>query len=297
MEAMDTTETPAKKSPNNNIIKSDKITIRKAPYLLVYTYKGHNLTKTINTCLGNNPNIDMDRFLKNLLICLTKTEQGIEEDKESGKLKKDKNARQRRYQAAVLAAEHTWKGMDSEEYFKKAKTTPGNTPKAKKGQSSNQKGSKTLDNTVDLVSPNEEEKTKKRKYDDLDTDYSSDDDSVPATCDEKTRVIIKLKNKKIITTKKLLKGAEARNSTMKQEVRDIRGQFDEEKTKHTKEKETLTKTIQEINAEKLAREKDLADKEIKLNIKERKIEEEEKKLVNKEKKIEEDEKNGQWPLT
>ena len=167
---MDTSE-KQKETPKKNILKSDKITIRKEPYLLVYTHKGHNLTKTINTVIGNNKNINMDRFLKNLLVCLNKAEKGIDDDAASGKLEKDKNARQRRYKYAGIAAEHTWKGLDSEEYFKKGKTTPCNTPKTKKIQSSTPK--KGMNDTVDLVSPNESKKTRKRRHDDLDTDYSS----------------------------------------------------------------------------------------------------------------------------
>ena len=62
-------------------------------------------------------------------------------------------------------------------------------------------------------------------------------------------------------TKKLLKGKEARSKNLRQELRDMRERCDKEKT-------ILNKTIADIEADKRDREKDLAEKEINLNLRE-----------------------------
>ena len=56
--------------------------------------------------------------------------------------------------------------------------------------------------------------------------------------------------------------------------------------KSANKKNDLNKTIKNIEAEKEAREKDLADKEINLKVKEKKIEEKGKTLASKERKLE-----------
>ena len=83
----------------------------------MWTQKGDNLTRTINTVLANNAEIDMDLFLRNLLVTLTRAEEGIES--EGLRVGDQKLAWQRRYDAAKRAAEHTWRRQDSEDYFRK----------------------------------------------------------------------------------------------------------------------------------------------------------------------------------
>ena len=112
-EEMDTTEQPCRRVVT---MSTQKILIRAEP-LCVWTQKGDNLTRTINTVLSNNAEINMDLFLRNLLVTLTRAEEGIEN--EGLRVGDQKLAWQRRYDAAKRAAEHTWRRQDSEEYFRK----------------------------------------------------------------------------------------------------------------------------------------------------------------------------------
>ena len=81
---------------------------------------------------------------------------------------------------------------------------------------------------MDLVSPecgqSPDLKTKKRNHDNLDTDYSSDDDRVPSECDECSKTVIKNKNKKIRITKQLLKGKKEETKNLRNELRELDGQ-------------------------------------------------------------------------
>ena len=195
----------------------------------VWTQKGDNLTRTINTVLGNNKDINMDLFLRNLLVTLTRAEEGIQN--EGLRVGDQKIARQRRYDAAKRATEHTWRRKDSEEYFKKRdkKDTKRSTKKEKTQKATpTRKKTGSLNRTVDLVSPecgqSPDLKTKKRNHDNLDTDYSSDDDRVPSECDECSKTVIKNKNKKIRITKQLLKGKKEETKNLRNELRELEGQ-------------------------------------------------------------------------
>ena len=224
-EEMDTTEQPCGRSVT---MSTQKILIRAQP-LAVWTQKGDNLTRTINTVLGNNEDINMDLFLRNLLVTLTRAEEGIQN--EGLRVGDQKIARQRRYDAAKRATEHTWRRQDSEEYFKKRdkKDTKRSTKKEKTQKATpTRKKTGSLNRTVDLVSPecgqSPDLKTKKRNHDNLDTDYSSDDDRVPSECDECSKTVIKNKNKKIQITKQLLKGKKEETKNLRNELRELEGQ-------------------------------------------------------------------------
>ena len=226
----------------------------------------------------------MHLFLRNLLVTLTRAEEGIEN--EGLRVGDQKLAWQRRYDAAKKAAEHTWRRQDSEEYFRKRdKKDAKKSKKKEKTQKVTPTRKKTgsLNRTVDLISPERGQspdlRAKKRNHDDLDTDYSSDDDRVPSECDEHSKTVIKNKNKKIRITKQLLKGKKEETKNLRNELRELRD-------KSAKERNNLNKTIETIEAEKEAREKDLADKEINLKVKEKKVEEKGKTLAYKEKKLE-----------
>ena len=94
--------------PKDNVIANDAIILRKVP-LRVYNKKG-------KTVLSNNKGMDQQKYFKNLMVTMTRAEEGIKEDQELGKLDEDipKVAQQRMYKAAKIAAEHTWKGQDSD---------------------------------------------------------------------------------------------------------------------------------------------------------------------------------------
>ena len=282
-ENMDTAEIP-----RENIFSNDDIHIRRVP-LKVYNQKGMNMTKTINTVLENNKGMNLERYFRNLMITMTRAEQGIDADKQNGKLDNStKIAQARRYKAARLAAEHTWKGEDSEDYFNKRKEKAAQREREQKKKKTQKYRSSTptdktkenLNKTVDLVSPDRdakrEQKSKKRGHDDLDfdTDYCSDDDKVPSECDKDTKIVITKKNKKTRLTKKLLKGEEARSKNLRQELRDMREKCEKEKT-------LLNKTIADIETENRNREKDLAEKEINLTVREKKLDEKGNKLKTK----------------
>ena len=205
-ENMDTAEIP-----RENIFSNDDIHIRRVP-LKVYNQKGMNMTKTVNTVLENNKGMNLERYFRNLMITMTRAEQGIDADKQNGKLDNStKIAQARRYKAARLAPEHTWKGEDSEDYFNKRKEKAAQREREQKKKKTQKYRSSTptdktkenLNKTVDLVSPDRdakrEQKSKKRGHDDLDfdTDYCSDNDKVPSECDEDTKIVIRKKNKKL----------------------------------------------------------------------------------------------------
>ena len=86
-EDMDITEVP-----KINILSNNKIHIEGVP-LLVRTQKGIDVTKTIKTVIRfNGPRLNLENFLKNLHVTLTRAEDGIEKDEATGQLEVPKNA-------------------------------------------------------------------------------------------------------------------------------------------------------------------------------------------------------------
>ena len=146
-----------------------------------------------------------------------------------------------------------------------------------------------LDETIDITSPEKSPKksgsktdgekleTKKRTRDEVDTNYSTDDDVIPSECDDEAKIVIHRKNKKINMTKKLLKGGEARIKCLKQKVKDQEEELKKLKTK-ANDVEGKAKTLAEQESDQLTREQILVEKESEMEDRSNEVEREREKL-------------------
>ena len=150
-------------------------------------------------------------------------------------------------------------------------------------------GGRILNDTIDITSPEktpkkggseERQETKKRSRDEVDTDYSTDDDLIPSECDDEAKLVIHRKNKKIKLTKKLLKGEEARIRYLKQKVKDQEEELSKLKTK-SNDVEGKEKTLAEQETDQQRREQLLVEKETEMESKNNDIEREKQKIAKK----------------
>lgn len=187
-EDMDTTEPP-----------EELIAIIRNP-LTVRARSGYDMTNTIRKLLRSNPEADREMFFKNLKTILEREEKKIRSDLEASILDIDnpKTANQKQKRAIIRAMTHTLSGWTSKLYYdatdreakrklerlkarKAGAQAQTSTPK-KTGRKSPKKNRSKTDG--------EKLETKKRTRDEVDTNYSTDDDVIPSECDDEAKIMI-----------------------------------------------------------------------------------------------------------
>ena len=256
--------------------------------LKVIARHGYDMTLTVAKVLRNNPHANKDLFFGNLRTILEREEKKIKSDLENGILdvNRPQIANQRRKRANQRAMNHTKAGWISKVYYdardKEAKRKLEQLS-SRKAQTSTpkKKGACRLDDTINITSPEKTPKSgekednprRKQARDEIDTDYSTNDNVVPSEVEDEAKVIIHRKNKKIRRIKRLQKGEEARIKDLKTRIKDFQGK--------KKTMEDLEKSLADQEADQHQRERELAKKETEMENKSMEIEREKDNMAKK----------------